>query len=1429
MRNRSKLAAVAAFGCATVLAALSVPSASAQPAPAAGGAAANKDAGAPKASADAGTSAAKPSPDAGAAVPASASADGGAPSSAAPTAPSASPAAARKAAPPPPPNAAQIAALQSFKGETDEFERGAKGYRDTVNAIIRLHYEQKKKEILGDLDAEIGIEKGELKKARDNAIARLEKFVADYSGSRSNVKATPDAMYRLAALYEERARSEEATEPVEDGIKPAIALYKRIIREYPKYGEIAGVHYFLGHAYNDSGRTAESQQVWRALVCHNKFKYPTPPDPKNPDRDTINPLPQDHDEAYWSAWRSRHRDAKQLRRGEPDTVYEDPYPKTCEPLPQPNLRPGDDPKYVAEIWWQIGNWEFDQLDFGSGVVRDEPASVYGFNRASSAYNQSMRFKKPPLYGVALYKDSWTLFKQQRFEAATREFISLLLYTDEQQKLTGDPGADFRGEAFTYIAGSLTNIDFVGPGPDDPYIQRPDIIDTESRPDVVEKKLHIAIDRVKDPTLIPQDKTWTFDIYNALAEEFRSLNQYSNAIEVYELMLKNWPMHPEAPSVQDGIAGAYEQIANTKKTGTPEHEAVFSKALDARTKLSNYIGTTAWTDANKDNPGALRKAERLVRGGLRQAAVQHTNNGRGAVASATETGDAARQLELLTRASTEYKLAATGWKGYLTQDENAPDAYESRYWLADAHRNSVRIQVALHKIKPSLHGEPGRQDIDVAKAAAVDARDSNEDDKFLDNAALFVVDIADVDRDLAYQRFEDTKGAQGIEKREEVKFKEDAEKSVSVDAVPPVVLQSIQARDEYVGRVPTALDVAGHALDYAYYAGETFFLYGQFDLARARFEPMYKEQCGKTKFGYLAWEKLITMSNLSKDLDRSTKLAEEGKAKSCAFTDADKAKESIIINPTLQEASYVRARAKFEEAKAAPPGDGKNKLWREAGGLYEAALSAAPGRDEAPEAAMNAAYAYKQVGEVAKAIELYNKFINEYGNEDRLNKLQKGDPKTKAPADPKKYEERLKYLNDAYDALGTTYYSFFNYQRAAETFEKVANSERFDAEKRKSASKNAMVLYAAMGQRDKMGSQYRVYVSLKPSAEEKTSADYLVATYDYKQWNPKGGDTGQNRTVRQSAQTALEDFARKAPAGKYKVEAVYFLAKMKKTVGEANRTQLKAVVAAWEDYKRVAPAGKDGKSAAFEPPYVDYAAEADFTMVDEDIKEKYDSDTRHKYAGSIEEILGKFDPKTQKTLKAGKYQVNADEADKWDKQLERIVRTYPSLEWVPATLARQGSIWDALRTGLYNTVPPALKYYTPAQEKFLKQMEDSGRPELEDKAAEIRDATREGWRSKKESELKGSDTLMIRRYASAVHLAKKYNIKNAQTSRAVSRLAYFTDILGDPKMKDYVTQTADPADANKKLEYKDGQFIQSRPGMASVAPPNGLAPVLPVAP
>ena len=285
--------------------------------------------------------------------------------------------------------------------------------------------------------------------------------------------------------------------------------------------------------------------------------------------------------------------------------------------------------------------------------------------------------------------------------------------------------------------------------------------------------------------------------------------------------------------------------------------------------------------------------------------------------------------------------------------------------------------------------------------------------------------------------------------------------------------------------------------------------------------------------------------------------------------------------------------------------------------------------------------------------------------------------------------------------------------------------------------------------------------------------------------------------------------------------------MRKAGGETPSAWWKNTVSAWERFKVTAPV-KDGKSDALRAPYVDYAAEADFTLVDAQIAAKYDDPARHKYTGSVADVLGTYDEKGKLT-KPGKYQTNAAEADKWDRELERVVKTYPSVEWVPTALARRGTIWDALRSGLYNATPPNIKYFTPQQEKLLKQLEDSGRPELMDKADALRDTAREGWRTKKDNELNGADNLMVRNYASSVHLARKYNVRSAYVQKAIARLAYFTDIIGDQKLRGYVTNTADPSEAGKKLDYRDGQYLQSRPGLTAVPKASGKASVLPITP
>ena len=47
---------------------------------------------------------------------------------------------------------------------------------------------------------------------------------------------------------------------------------------------------------------------------------------------------------------------------------------------------------------------------------------------------------------------------------------------------------------------------------------------------------------------------------------------------------------------------------------------------------------------------------------------------------------------------------------------------------------------------------------------------------------------------------------------------------------------------------------------------------------------------------------------------------------------------------------------------------------------------------------------------------------------------------------------------------------------------------------------------------------------------------------------------------------------------------------------------------------------------------------------------------------------------------------------WYDKLQHVVDAYVSPEWTTAAIARQGSLYDSLRTGLYNTRPPELKMF-----------------------------------------------------------------------------------------------------------------------------------------
>jgi hypothetical protein len=243
--------------------------------------------------------------------------------------------------------------------------------------------------------------------------------------------------------------------------------------------------------------------------------------------------------------------------------------------------------------------------------------------------------------------------------------------------------------------------------------------------------------------------------------------------------------------------------------------------------------------------------------------------------------------------------------------------------------------------------------------------------------------------------------------------------------------------------------------------------------------------------------------------------------------------------------------------------------------------------------------------------------------------------------------------------------------------------------------------------------------------------------------------------------------------------------------------------AFEKYKASAPT-KEGKNEAMGSREAGMAAECEYAMVDAEIKKAFDYETgHHRYAGTSVDVIKKF-------------QSDAGEAKKYQAKLQHVIDAYASPEWATAAISRQGSLYDSLRTGLFNTRPPQLKLLDAKTEAILKKFEKSDNPDDQDKVDQIRQRVTEAWRAARERELNGADEAMIHFYALSVALAKRYNVRNAAVNRANQRLAFFTDILGEAKMKQY-TQGI------QGLDYRDGLFLQTRPGLVASPPPQPLPP------
>ena len=794
-----------------------------------------------------------------------------------------------------PPNMNEFDAFSVQEKDSAVFKERTEQFNEVLTGIIRRTYEQRKRGIEEKYSRQVDYEEEMRNLARLRAIEYFERFLKKYP---DDPPYTPDAMFRLAELYfednyvnyleasenyidllEKFDRGELASEP-EEPVKDysrTIKLFEDLIRKYPDYRLIDGAYYLLGFCLAEIGKFKESRVAWLGLVCSNKFDYESETAPR----------PVSDEEKM-----ELDRPSSTLPGGTPnlseaieEEFFVNPY-NDCTPI-------REDSKFFAETWLRVGEYHFD-FDY----------SKYGLEKAISAYSKLMSMPDNKYYDEALYKLAWTYYRADKYPESIKHFSMLVDFSDQKKRETGRTGSQMRPEAVQYLAICFSEEDWDG----------------DQLPDEA-----TGLQRIQDPTYMPQDRAWTQEVYQQLGQIYFDQVKYPQAIAVWETTLQKYPNAPEAPKIQEQIATAYDRSRE------------FENSLNARAKLADYGRDSKWWEANEDRPEVQREAEQLAENALYDTAIHHHQ----VAMNLRQRGVTTQDPEMLERAVQEYNLAARAYKEYLDTYPNRPDAYELNYNLADAYYFSGQFELAA-----------------VEYAAT---RDSNLDDKYREEC-----------------------GFKYIKSLEEILAKAEKEGLVSIREEPPepsgepptierfeypeILARLMEGREIYVKQNPDHRRTP----PFRYQNARMEYIYGHWDEARTNFESIFEAYCA-TEAGGLAWSTLVNMAGALNQLDEAERLAKLQQEKQCAGSDEERMKAGGEAVEILQTAQFRHAMEKFAEAQEKQD----NTMYEEAANMLVSAVEQNPEHPEAALAINNAAVAFERVQRFDSALKMYEKIVNDY--------------------------------------------------------------------------------------------------------------------------------------------------------------------------------------------------------------------------------------------------------------------------------------------------------------------------------------------------------------------------------------------------------------------------------------------------------------------
>lgn len=155
-----------------------------------------------------------------------------------------------------------LAGLAELEAEEARLRAGLASYRASLDALLLRRVRARRRAVLVRYAPRIAAERRRADETRDEAIRRLEEFIARHPDSPAH---TPDALLRLADLTLSRAMERD---PVDAGaLAPTIAAARRVLAQFPRYRMRDRASYVLGWALAEAGDADAAHEVYRAALC----------------------------------------------------------------------------------------------------------------------------------------------------------------------------------------------------------------------------------------------------------------------------------------------------------------------------------------------------------------------------------------------------------------------------------------------------------------------------------------------------------------------------------------------------------------------------------------------------------------------------------------------------------------------------------------------------------------------------------------------------------------------------------------------------------------------------------------------------------------------------------------------------------------------------------------------------------------------------------------------------------------------------------------------------------------------------------------------------------------------------------------------------------------------------------------------------------